>query len=223
MPAINVAFGALITLSATAALAYGFVFLSRPASALRVTVKTTFAAALAAALLNIGVHPLLFIALCASATGDFFLGFERKWLLPLGILSFLAAQLCYLMIFFFGWIFAGDLSPLWPRYLFMGAIMSAALAALIWLAPKLKWMALGVVPYTIAIAAMACAAMWQEWRAWPAMLGAALFVVSDLVLAAELFRVPEGASVRRFTAPVVWWTYASAQVLIVTGLLLSRG
>jgi uncharacterized membrane protein YhhN len=222
LPAFNAAFWALVALSALAALAYGLFFLQRPPSALRVTVKTVFAAALAAALLNIGVHPLLFIALCASAAGDFFLGFDKKWLLPLGILSFLAAQLCYLVIFFFSWIFAGDLSPLWPRYLFMASVIITALAALIWLAPKLKWMALGVVPYTIAITAMACAAMWQEWRAWPAMLGATLFVISDLVLSAELFRIPEDASIRRVTAPVVWWTYAGAQALIVIGLLSGR-
>lgn len=223
MPAFNASFWALAALATIAALTYGIVLLRRPASALRVTVKTAFAAALAAALLAIGVHPLLFIALCASAAGDFFLGFERKWLLPLGILSFLVAQLCYLVIFFFSWIFAGDLSPLWPRYVFMGVVIVAALAALVWLAPKLKWMALGVVPYTIATTAMACAAMWQEWRAWPAMLGAALFVVSDLVLSAELFRIPEGSPIRRVTAPVVWWTYAGAQALIVIGLLLGRG
>jgi uncharacterized membrane protein YhhN len=54
-------------------------------------------------------------------------------------------------------------------------------------------------------------------------LGAALFVISDLVLASELFRIPEGAPIRRITAPVVWWTYAGAQALIVTGLLLGRG
>lgn len=223
MPAFNAGFWALVAISAMSALTYGLLFLDRPPGALRVTVKTVFAAALAAALLNIGVHPLLFIAVCASAAGDFFLGFDNKVLLPLGLLSFFLAQLCYLVIFFFSWIFAGDLAPLWPRYLLMGAVVVTALAALIWLAPKLKWMALGVVPYTIAITAMACAAMWQEWRAWPAMLGAALFVVSDLVLSAELFRIPENAPVRRITAPVVWWTYASAQALIVAGLLLSRG
>jgi uncharacterized membrane protein YhhN len=222
LPAFDAGFWALVAITALAALAYGLFFLDRAPSALRVTVKTAFAAALAAALLNIGVHPLLFIALCASAAGDFFLGFDKRALLPLGILSFLIAQLCYLVIFFFSWIFAGDLAPLWPRYLFMGVVIAAALAALIWLAPKLKWMALGVVPYTIAIAAMACAAMWQEWRAWPAMLGAALFVVSDLVLAGELFRIPENAPIRRITAPVVWWTYVGAQALIVTGLLLGR-
>jgi uncharacterized membrane protein YhhN len=51
------------------------------------------------------------------------------------------------------------------------------------------------------------------------MLGAVLFLVSDFVLATELFRLPPDAPVRRITAPVVWWTYAAAQVLIVWGVI----
>jgi uncharacterized membrane protein YhhN len=52
------------------------------------------------------------------------------------------------------------------------------------------------------------------------MLGAVSFVVSDFVLATELFRLPADAPVRRIAAPVVWWTYVAAQALIVTGILL---
>jgi hypothetical protein len=31
--------------------------------------------------------------------------------------------------------------------------------------------------------------------------------------------LPADAPARRFTAPVVWWTYATAQVLIVWGVI----
>lgn len=83
---------------------------------------------------------------------------------------------------------------------------------------------LGAVPlaamiYAGAISAMAITAMWLPWAGWPAMIGAASFLVSDLVLAAELFRLPADASVRRLTAPIVWWTYVAAQVLIVAGVI----
>ena len=84
-------------------------------------------------------------------SGDFFLAFDKKWLLPLGILSFLIAQLAYLLIFFALWFFSGDNSPLWPRYVAMALIIATAIGFLIWMAPKLGWMALGVVPYAIAI------------------------------------------------------------------------
>ncbi len=84
---------------------------------------------------------------------------------------------------------------------------------------------LGAVPlaamiYAGAISAMAIAAMWLPWVGWPAMIGAISFLVSDLVLAAELFRLPTDAPARRWTAPVVWWTYVAAQVLIVAGVIV---
>jgi len=90
---------------------------------------------------------------------------------------------------------------------------------LIWMAPKLGWMALGVIPNAIAITGMGAAAMWLPWIGWPAMLGALLFLISDFVLAAELFRLPPDAPVRRITTRVVWWTYAVAQTLIIWGVI----
>jgi uncharacterized membrane protein YhhN len=74
--------------------------------------------------------------------------------------------------------------------------------------------------YGGAITMMALQAMWLPWIGWPAMLGAVLFLTSDFVLSAELFRLPPDAPVRRLTAPIVWWTYAGAQALIVTGVVL---
>jgi uncharacterized membrane protein YhhN len=216
-------FWALVALSAGAAVTYGAFFLNRPPSLLRAGVKTLFMGALTAAFATTPVHPILLIALGAAAAGDFFLAFDKKWTLPLGILSFLIAQLAYFLIFFALWIFSGDNAPLWPRYAAMVLIVATAIGFLLWMAPKLRWMALGVVPYAIAIAAMACMAMWLPWAGWPAMVGVISFLVSDFVLAAELFRLAPDSPARRITAPVVWWTYAAAQLLIVTGIMLTRG
>jgi uncharacterized membrane protein YhhN len=74
--------------------------------------------------------------------------------------------------------------------------------------------------YGGAITMMALQAMWLPWIGWLAMLGALLFLSSDFVLSAELFRLTPDSPARRFTAPVVWWTYAAAQALIVTGVVL---
>lgn len=84
--------------------------------------------------------------------------------------------------------------------------------------------ALGALPlvamiYAGAITMMAVAAMWLPWVGWPAMIGAVSFLVSDLMLAAELFRLPVNASARRFTSQIVWWTYVAAQTLIVAGVI----
>ena len=214
-------FWALAALGLAAAVAYGLYFLRRPPTWLRAGVKTLAIGAPAAGFIIAGAPFPLVLALVASALGDFFLAFDKKWVLPLGILSFLIAQLVYFVIFTAIWFFSGDNSPLWPRYLAMGALIATTIAFLIWMAPRLGWMAFGVVPYSIAITGMAVMAMWLPWDGWPAMLGAVLFVVSDFVLATELFRLPQDASVRRVTAPVVWWTYVAAQALIVAGILLA--
>jgi uncharacterized membrane protein YhhN len=219
--AMGPVFWVLVALGLAAAVAYGVFFLPRRPSLLRAVVKTTFLGAPAAAFAIAGTPFPLVAALVAAALGDFLLAFDKKWVLPFGILSFLIAQLFYLLIFAALWFFSADNSPLWPRYIAMGAIVATALGFLIWMAPKLGWLALGVVPYAIAITAMASMAMWLPWIGWPAMLGAVLFLVSDFVLATELFRLPADAPARRWTAPVVWWSYAAAQVLIVTGILLA--
>lgn len=207
-------------LGAAAAIAYGAHYLSRPRNWVRALVKTLFMTAFAGALIAAGAPAPLILAAVASAFGDFFLAFDKKWLLPFGILSFLVAQLLYVLIFGAVWFFSGDNAPLLPRYIAMGAVIVAAFGFLIWMAPKLGWMALGVVPYAIAITLMGVAAMWLPWAGWPAMVGALSFLVSDFVLAAELFRLPPDSPARRITAPVVWWTYAAAQILIIIGVLL---
>ena len=212
-------FWALMALGAVAAAAYGLYFLRREPTFIRAIVKTTFMTASAGALISIGAPFPLVAAIAFSALGDFFLAFKSKWTLPFGILAFLIAQLAYVLIFVAIWFFSGDNSPLLPRYIAMGAVIITAIAFLVWMAPKLGWMALGVVPYAIAIAGMGVAAMWLPWVGWPAMVGALLFLTSDFVLAAELFRLPAEAPVRRITAPIVWWTYAAAQVLIIWGVI----
>lgn len=215
------AFWILAGLGIAAATAYGLYFLNKPPTLLRAIVKTAFVGLLAAAFVTVETRAPIVLALALCAAGDFFLAFDKKWTLPLGILAFLLAQLLYAFIFFALWMLAPDGSPLWPRYLMMGLIVVTTLGFLIWMGPKLGWMALGVVPYAIAITAMACMAMWLPWAGWPGMLGALSFVMSDFVLSAELFRLAPDAPQRRITAPVVWWTYAAAQVLIVTGIVWS--
>jgi len=217
----SVAFWALAALSVAAAIGYGLIFLNRPESLLRGAVKALFMAAMTAAFALASAHPLLILALAAAAFGDFFLAFDKKWLLPFGILAFLIAQLAYLAIFMNLWLLTSDSAPLAPRYAAMALIIATAIGFLVWMAPKLGWMAVAVIPYSLAITAMACMAMWLPWAGWPAMLGVVSFLVSDFVLAAELFRLPPDAPVRRLTVPVVWWTYVAAQVLIVIGVSLA--
>lgn len=100
----------------------------------------------------------------------------------------------------------------------LAGLVVATIALAIW-RRKLGAVPLVAMIYAGAISAMAIAAMWLPWVGWPAMIGAVSFLTSDLVLAAELFRLPADAPARRWTAPVVWWTYVAAQVLIVAGVV----
>jgi uncharacterized membrane protein YhhN len=88
-----------------------------------------------------------------------------------------------------------------------------------WLRRDMGAIKLGGMIYGGAITAMALQAMWLPWAGWFAMLGALFSLTSDLVLSAELFRLPEDSPLLRVTGPVVWWTYAGAQALIVAGIV----
>ncbi len=207
----------LLGLSAVAAVAYGIFFLNRPPSLLRAVIKTAFMAALAAALALSGIAPtLLLVAAIASAVGDAALAFDKPWVLPFGILSFLIAQVSYLVLFL-GRADAHEFAL--ARYAAIALIVLVSIGFLVWLWPKLGKLAFGVVPYSLAIAAMVSSAMMLPLIASPAMIGALLFFVSDGTLSAELFQLPPDAGARRITAPIVWWTYAAAQVLIIWGML----
>ena len=214
---------ALCAISAVAALGFGLFYLDKTPSLMRTVVKTLFMAplvVLVALRLGPGAAPItLLVAVLASAAGDALLASDKPAILPLGILAFLIAQLCYLAIFYGHVAQGGVEAPLLPRYAAIGLIIVTTGGFLIWLWPKLGKLAFGVVPYSAAITAMACTAMLLPWWAWPAILGAALFVVSDGTLSAELFQLPPNAPARRITAPVVWWTYVAAQALILWGVL----
>jgi uncharacterized membrane protein YhhN len=207
-----------LAVSAVASGLYGLYFLNRPESLLRALVKAAAVGAPAAGFALAGAHPVLVLALGASALGDFLLAFDKRWTLALGILAFLIAQLAYIAGFFGLWLFAGDLSPIWPRHLMQGAIGAFALGALVWLWRDLKAMTIPVIFYMAAIAGMAAVAVRLDWSAWAAMVGALLWLASDTILAAELFKLPADAPARKFTTPLVWWTYYFAQALIVIGI-----
>lgn len=207
-------FWGLVAVSAAAAAMYGAAYLHRPPGRARAVVKTLFMAPLAAAFVLAQAPALLIAGIVASAFGDAFLAFDKKWALPAGIGAFLLAQLCYLALFI---QYALPDDPATPRYLAMGAVAATVLVFLMWLWPKLGQLAFGVVPYTLAIGAMAIASFRLPWANMPVMAGAVCFVISDGVLSAELFKLAPDAPARRITAPLVWWSYVAAQLLITLG------
>jgi uncharacterized membrane protein YhhN len=69
---------------------------------------------------------------------------------------------------------------------------------------------------------MATTVWFSPWAAWPAMIGALLFVFSDAVLAGQTFRAdPADLPPVLRGHGLVWASYAAAQGLLATGALLA--
>ncbi len=217
--ALGAMFWTLAGLGAAAAAIYGLFYLKRRESLGRAALKALFMVALAAAFQSAGAPGIVLLALAAAAIGDFVLAFDNKSILPLGILAFLICQLAYLYFFWTHREMGAAFEPSVLRYGAMAVVLATAIGFLVWMGPKLGPMAAAVIPYAIAICAMACAALMLPWRGWPAMIGVASFLTSDFVLSAELFRLAPNDPARRITVPVVWWTYAAAQLLIAWGIV----
>jgi YhhN family len=78
-------------------------------------------------------------------------------------------------------------------------------------ATVLHWAALPYALLLASTAAVATALAVQDWAYVPFAVGGALFLVSDLILAAELFNDAQF----RLMGDVIWFTYGVGQMLIV--------
>jgi uncharacterized membrane protein YhhN len=152
----------------------------------------------------------ILVGLIFSLAGDVFLMLPSDQFIP-GLVSFLIAQICYIIAFTSSRGFSFGWASLIPVVVF-GAIVYVLLA------PYLGKMRLPVIAYMIVILMMA----WQAWERWSALgergallafFGAVLFVLSDTVLAVSRFR-GEFAASRALSLS----TYFVAQWLITSSL-----
>jgi uncharacterized membrane protein YhhN len=152
----------------------------------------------------------ILVGLAFSLAGDVFLMLPSDQFIP-GLVSFLIAQICYIIAFTSGRGFSFG----WASFILV--VIYGALAYSL-LAPHLGKMRLPVIAYIIVILMMA----WQAWERWSALgergallafFGAVLFVLSDTFLALNRFR-GEFAAARALTLS----TYYAAQWLITSSL-----
>lgn len=151
-----------------------------------------------------------------STAGDIFLMLARERFIA-GLASFLLAHLCYLYAFSTG-VPLGASPLLWLPYFAAGG----AVVAVAWrgLAPALRG---PVIAYVAVITAMAgqAAGRWHALGGEPALwaaLGAALFVVSDSLLAINRFRVPFRAE-RALTLGSYWVAQTLIALSVSSGAL----
>ncbi|MDP1630042.1 MAG: lysoplasmalogenase [Caulobacter sp.] len=204
-------------LSALAAIVYGMALTGRSPSLGRTLVKTMAVGFLMLAAILAEAPWLLVVGLALCAAGDAFLaGDPRRWLPP-GLLAFLLGHVAYIFLFQLARdpsVEAGA-APLAG----IAGVAAAAIAMLAWLWKALGPMRPAVILYVIAIAVMVGTSFLLPAFYWPAMVGAAAFMVSDAILAGSLFREAKLLGSTRLTGWAIWFLYYGGQVGIAWAFL----
>ncbi len=202
-----------------AALGFGLAYLAfcyRDASPIRALIKTTSVALLGVCAALEGAPGLLIAGLGLSALGDAFLaGKAERWLKP-GMAAFFAAHVAYAVLF---WTLGADAAAN-RAYGVTGPLLLATLTLfyLRFLRPSLGDMKVPVFIYALAILIMGALALRLLPEGRLVAIGALLFILSDAILAHELFKAKDGVK-RILPSLAVWSTYFAAQVLILFGVL----
>ena len=210
MEAIPALAGGLTAAGAALALLYWAGFAGGPPSVPKSAVKTGSVLALALAGTAAGAPGLVVAGLALGAAGDLFLSRAGTVAFLAGMAAFAAGHLAYGAEF----LAPGVRPPAIPAL----ALIALALSTEAWLAPRtgaLRWPVRG---YVAVITLMALAALTLPSSRWPALLGALLFLASDLLLALELFVLP-GGGLKRAAGRALWAAYWSGQALILWGMV----
>ncbi|WP_417248014.1 lysoplasmalogenase [Celeribacter sp.] len=193
-----------------AALAY-FPLSERSESWMRSGVKTL--PLVLATILALRAHvPLwLVLGLALSALGDFALSRRGERAFLAGLVAFALAHLAYIALF---------VPRMVERELIAGVavfVIGGMMAALV--LPRRGGLVWPARAYAVIILAMTWSALGLDapWRL--AAIGACLFLISDLALAAREFRLTPDSPRARQVGVVVWATYIAAQGAILFAFL----
>ena len=199
---------ALTALGGVLAVLYGARFAGAVPSAAKSAVKTGSVAALALGAVAAGAPGLIALGLVLGALGDLFLSRPGTRVFLAGMAAVAAGHLAYAAEFL--------VPGAWPPLLPTVALLVLALSTEAWLAPRtgaLRWPVRG---YVAVITLMALAALTLPEGRGLARAGALLFLLSDLLLALELFVLTEGRA-KRIAVPGLWAAYWTGQALILWG------
>lgn len=198
----------LVATGAAFAVLYGLRFAMSTPSPAKTVIKALSVAPLALAAPLLDAPWPVALGLALGSAGDIFLSLKGERSFLAGMAAFAAGHLAYAAAF----AQAGAAMP-GPAVLL--PLLLLGLSTEIWLAPhagSLRWPVRG---YVIVILVMAAAGLGLP--AGAVTLGVALFVLSDLILAIDLFRYgPDRPHLWR--ARLLWAAYWSGQCLILTGM-----
>ncbi|MDA5093503.1 lysoplasmalogenase [Aliiroseovarius sp. KMU-50] len=202
-----------IYLGLAIALAY-LPFTNTPASWRRSIHKTLPLLLFALAGFLTGSPVFLVAGLFLSALGDFGLSRDGESAFLYGLSAFALAHVLYIIHFL-----ALAQMPLWDVFS-IAPIPAIALLALlvsteIWLAPHTGPLGWPVRIYVLVIGAMGLSALLLPFGI--STMGAALFILSDLILAIELFRMREDHPSKLLAGYLIWGFYIAGQAMILMG------
>ena len=129
--------------------------------------------------------------------------------------SFLIAHLFYIALFVRQWPRTAAASA--PRRVVAALLIVFAAAMFAGLWPSLGEMKLPVAAYMCALTGMSLTAALAGFRRWWVVIGAALFMLSDSLIAVGKFMSPIA-----YSDYVIWATYYTAQVFIALGFILEK-
>lgn len=181
---------------------------TRPAGWLRSTVKTAAVALLALFALQAGAPALLVLALGLCAAGDYALSRPGERAFLAGALAFGAGHLSYIALFLSAP--ASDPARLSDPIRLGALIGLIGLGALMLrlVVPRAGRLKGAALAYTPVILTMSAAALTLP-GAVP--LAALAFLISDMILAADVFLMRPGQSRRRWAPYAIWPLYWGAQ------------
>ena len=196
-----------------AAVAVAYLVLPRPYAG-DVVLKTSMCVLLAIVAVRAGLK-LFALALLFSAAGDAFLGYDGQRFFVPGLASFLATHVLYAVVFVLATKgAAASMSAGRKVTLVVIPTFAAVYSAVLW--PHLGALAVPVVLYIAAIVVMAMLSL--RVRAIEVPFGAVLFMISDSLISLEKFLWQAA-----WVGPLVWITYALAQLMITRGMLREAG
>lgn len=212
----------LFEAAALCAALYFVGFCYRSASLPKTILKTASIAILAVIALLSGAPIWLSLALLACAIGDYYLSLDDGAAFLKGIGAFAIGHLFYIILFITDPL--SDLSRIsnTPQTAALSILVFMSVIMLIWLwyrAGDLRYAVAGYIAIITTMGIMVASLPWQE-NYNTVILGVMFFILSDLVLSAELFILSNEGSLRKFTPFIVWSLYWFAQMLITAGFVL---
>ncbi|MDZ4392151.1 lysoplasmalogenase [Cypionkella sp.] len=169
---------------------------------------------------------LIVLGLAFGALGDFALTRRSQTAFLVGMAAFAAGHLAYIVAF---WLRARTIADAMPSDTALSGLTIAALSALavlllsteVWLAPRtgpLRWPVRGdvVVIGRMGMTTRLLVPHPENAGATYLQIGAALFILSDLLLALRLFVFPAGEAAQKLSL-ALWPTYWFGQFLIMLG------